>query len=349
MLTADLASLLSRRAHLVTYEELRLLGYDTAEIARLVRTRDLVRLRQGCYTSGEHWMSLGTPPHRELLRARAASTVMDAAHVLSHDSAAHALSMPFLMPPTPLVHVSRPHVHGSRTKAGVKHHGAPYEAAQVVQAQGLAVLGAARTAADLAREHGFHAGLSACDSALRQGATLAELEAAVSAMTSWPGVRSARRAIALADAGAENPGESLARIMALETGAGPVATQVPFRIPTGVAWCDMVVGAHVIEFDGRIKYRRREEGGVAETDSGEVVWRERQRERELLRLGLGVSRLVWDDLHPARWGRTRQRLSDEIGQTFSRGGHTLPAPLAEQVAAMTLVRESRLRRSAHAA
>ena len=41
----------------------------------------------------------------------------------------------------------------------------------------------------------------------------------------------------------------------------------------------MRIGCHVFEFDGRVKYRRTEDGGVADRPPDEVVWEEKKRER----------------------------------------------------------------------
>jgi hypothetical protein len=310
----------------------------------MLRAGTLVSVRRGASTSGVRWDGLDPYAGRELLRARAASALMVRRHALSHDSAAHAWGIEFLTPAKPLVHITRDHVRGSRTECGVKHHGAAHDPDQVVLVDGLRVLDPARTAVDIAREHGVHVGVSACDSALRLGVTREELRAASAVMRNWPGVRSARRAIELADPGAENPGESLTRMVVVATGLGPVRTQLPVPYETSTAWCDLAVGAHVVEFDGRVKYRRAEAGGVATAAAEQVVWEERQRERALIRAGLGVSRVVWDDLRPAAIERTRRRLEAEIRETYARGGPELPPELVAFGESMAEQRQRRLRR-----
>ena len=94
------------------------------------------------------------------LRAVAAGLATRSGFVFSHDSAAHLLGLPFLRPRRELVHVTRPGVVGSRHQHGVKHHRAPFLATQVVRAGGWRCLDLARTALDLAREHGYDAGSS---------------------------------------------------------------------------------------------------------------------------------------------------------------------------------------------
>ena len=71
------------------------------------------------------------------------------------------------------MHITRRKVHGDADRAGIKHHLAPYTADQVTVVDGLPVLDLARTALDMAREHGLVAGVACCDAALRLGASRA--------------------------------------------------------------------------------------------------------------------------------------------------------------------------------
>jgi hypothetical protein len=59
-----------------------------------------------------------------------------------------------------------------------------------------------------------------------------------------------------------------------------------------------------------------------------VVWEERQRERDICALGLGMSRLVWSDLFGAARLRAQQRLLAEYAVTVARFGTRLPGHLA---------------------
>ncbi len=342
MIPVALRAALSSNEELVDFETVRVAGVTELRLAQLLRSGELIRIRRGVYTTGEYWEALTEAPQRELLRARAASMRIGVAHVFSHDSAAHALGMAFLMPRRSYVHVTRPPVNGSRHETGVKHHTARYLTRQVLQIGAIHVLDRARTAVDIARQHGMLTGVSACDSALRQGVTRADLRAAVAPMSYWRGVNAARTAISWADPGAENPGESLARMLVVEAGYGRPLTQFPVNLGTRVAWCDMVVGAHAVEFDGRVKYQRPAEGGVAQQDPGDVVWNERLRERALIDAGLGVSRLTWEDTLPRNWDRSRARLMAEIGQTVRRVGFATPSHLLEFAQRMQTDRLRRL-------
>lgn len=342
MLPPSLRAAFTAHDHLLTFEAILLSGVSRQELRRLAATGAVVRVRHGVYACGDRWREVTDPAGRGVLAARAASMTMGVPHVLSHDSAAHVHGLPFLSPPESLVHVTRPRVTGGRTVAGVKHHRASHLPDQVLRAGTLRVLDLARTAVDLAREHGVRVGLSACDSALRHGVTPTALREAAAPMAYWRGISAVRLALEWADGGADNPGESLARLLVLETGFGRPVTQFPVRLGDGVAWCDMAVGAHVIEFDGKVKYRPRELGGLADRDPGEVAWAERRRERALLERGLGVSRLVWDDLAPHRWTHTRTRIADEIRRSWAAGGSRMPAHLRDFADRMVQERAARI-------
>ncbi len=97
-----------------------------------------------------------------------------------------------------------------------------------------------------------------------------------------------------------------------ELGIGRPETQFPVRLSAGVAWTDLRVGCHVFEFDGRVKYRRIDQGGVAQRPAEEVVWEERNREREILGEGLGVSRVIWNELFGTARDRLKQRLLHRV-------------------------------------
>jgi hypothetical protein len=255
-------------------------------------------------------------------------------HVMSHDSAARELGLALLRPTRELVHITRPDVRGSRTEHGVKHHGAVYRDSQVVDVEGIPVLDMARTSVDMVREHGLPGGLPTLDSALRLGVARSDLRRAVVSMKYWPNVRVARQAVELADPGAESVAESLGRLLVKELGLGEVETQFPVPVTGGVAWCDLRVGCHVFEVDGRVKYLRSGEGGVATRPVEDVLWDEKRRQREVCANGLGMSRIIWEDFWPPRRGAALRRLAAEYAVTRDRYGERLPPRLEEFARAM---------------
>jgi hypothetical protein len=288
------------------------------------------------YAERALWDSRTGYDEQARLRDLAAHLVMSPEHLMSHDSAARALGIPMLRPRHELSHITREGVGGSRTDRGVKHHLTRLGLLNTVQVDGVPVTGPARTAVDLAREHGYVTGVVACDQVLHEGRSTglvkADLEAVLSTMWCWPHVSEARAAIELSDPGAESVGESLTRLLILELGIGAPETQFPVRIGDKEAWTDIRVGCHIFEFDGRLKFRDLSRGGVATRPVEDIVWDERQRQRQICAEGLGMSRVIWDELFGAARERTKARLAGEYEVTVARFGEVLPPHLAAYAA-----------------
>ncbi len=313
---------------LITRAQAIAAGYRIGEIRRLTRDGGpWVLVRRGVYAERELWEATDDRT-RLSLRDRAAHLTMTAPHLMSHDSAARAWTLPHLRASTPLVHVTRFGVNGSRTDDGVKHHLTRLGLLQAEVLDGVRTTGLARTALDLAREHGFVHGVVACDAALDRGVSLAELEAELALMTYWPGVTRARAALAAADGGAESPGESLTRLLLLELGLGEPETQFPIQVGDRVYWADLRLGCHLVEFDGELKVVPVAEGGLARRPAHEVLWEERRRQVAICGEGLGMSRVAWADLFGVRREQTKRRLEAEYAVTAARFGHVLPPHLA---------------------
>lgn len=307
---------------LITRGEAVEAGMTGREIDRLVRTGEWVALRRGVYTDAEVAARATTPGTRRRLLDRAACLRIGVPFVRSHTTAALELGMSVLLPPDPMTHVTRPCV-GTHREFGVKHHLAPYEAAQVVEANGFPALGRARTAIDIARHDGYPYGLIAVDNARWNGVTLDELERALAPMRFWADRRNAVEALEMSDPGAENPAETLTRTLLREIGRTDVETQ--FGITDGVreAWADLRVGRHLIEFDGLVKYRPVGDGGVADVAPEQIVWDEKRREDFMRSFRLGMSRVTWGDV----WGPGREfaklRLDREIAATDRLWGRSI--------------------------
>lgn len=308
---------------LITRRQALEAGLPPEAIDRLTRRGDWVIVRRGVYTDRATWEGLTRVEDQQRTRDRAASMRIRAPHVMSHDSAALELGLPILRARHPMTHVTRPGVVGSHLRHGVKHHLAPYLLPQVVVAHGRPVLGAARTAADIAREHGFVPGVVAFDSALRAGVEPWEFEKAIAAMAYWPGVTLSRSALDAADPGADSIGETLSRLMVEALGHGRPETQFGLTDGTRTAFCDLRLGRQMFEFDGHLKYQRVEDGGLADIDPSDVVWYEKQRQDWVCGFKLGMSRLVWDDLFGSRRELTARRLEREYLDTCARFGTSI--------------------------
>lgn len=315
-----LMALLDRNAGLARRADLTGLGLTDAEIARLIRSRRLVAVRRGVYADGAVWSAADSFHDRPALLARAVHMTTLTDHVMSHHSAAALLRLPTLQPPDGLQHVTRPDVHGGRTEHGVKHHVAPYHPDQVVEVDQVPCLDRARTALDIAREHGYRHGLVAADGALRSGCSRADLAAAAEPMRNWPQVTTVRRVVEGADPGAESVGETLARELVEELGIGRPQTQFVVTDGSRIVWCDLRVGRQIFEFDGLVKYLPVEAGGVADRPPEEVVWDEKRRQDFICSFKLGVSRIIWEDFWGSARRRAKVRLRREYDDTVARFG-----------------------------
>jgi len=320
---------LSRQRGLIRRNEAVDCGVPEHELEVLLRRGELIVVRHGVYALGSAWDGLDPFVERPIQRARAARMTMLTEHVMSHDSAARELGLAILRPRVELVHVTRPDVRGSRTEFGVKHHGASFRDSQVVDVGGIPALDMARTAVDMAREHGIQGGLPTFDAALRLGLPRSAFTRALAPMRNWPHVRSARACVDLADGGAENPAETLGRILLHELGLGPIETQFPVPVPSGVAWCDLRIGRHMFEVDGRVKFLRVDQGGVATRPVEDVLWDEKRRQTDVCANGLGMSRIVWQDFWEPHRDAARRRLTREFAVTRDRYGDVLPPELEE--------------------
>jgi hypothetical protein len=336
----DVMACLSRQRGLIRRQQALQCGLSEDQLERLLRSGELVVVRHGVYALGSAWQAWDPYVDQPIRRARAAHLTMVTEHVLSHDSAARELGLAVLRPARELVHITRPGVRGSRTEHGVKHHGAVYRDAQVVDVDGIPVLDMARTGVDMVREHGLRGGLPTLDSAMRLGVPRAAFHRALGPMRCWPNVRAARQAVELADPGAETVAETLGRLLVMELGLGEIETQFPVPVPGGVAWCDLRVGRHLFEVDGRVKYLRSDRGGVATRPVEDVLWDEKRRQNDVCANGLGMSRILWEDYWPPRRAAALRRLAAEYAVTRDRYGEVLPAALEE------FARHMRGRRSA---
>lgn len=314
----QLPSLLARQRGLVTRRQLLELGVPAHEISRMLRAGRLVGIRHGVYADGAVWDSLDEWRGRPILRVRAAHLTIGLRHVFSHDSAAllHRLGVPD--PRGCMIHVTRDDVDGDRIRSDIKHHPAAFGAEDVTTVEGLPVLGVARTALDMVREHGLAGGLPACDAALRRGVRRDELWSAADRMRSWPFVRTVREAIGLSDPGAESWLESEGRLLVLELGIGRPQTQFGLRADGRLAFADLRVARHLFEVDGQVKYDTEAAGGLA-TDPWRVLREEKSRQDFLTGFKLGLSRIT---AHDCRAGRAQAltRLRRECDDTCRRFG-----------------------------
>ena len=158
---------------------------------------------------------------------------------------------------------------------------------------GVPVTSVARTIVDLGR-HDARSAIMAVDAALRERRTTRpELNAALLRARGWPGVRRAREIVALADADAESPLESVVRLALHDDGFPAPRLQ---RVVAGYR-VDFLWPEHrlILEADGRGKY------------VGDALWEEKKREIALRRAGYEVERVLWSDV-VREWAAMSRRL-----------------------------------------
>ena len=330
--SAKVMAVMARNGGIISRNQARDCGLHDSSIRALIRRGRWVLVRRSVYADAEVWLSLDVRGQNRL-RTRAAMTTMRRAHVASHDSAADEHGLEILRPDEPLIHVTRSGVTNARVEHGVKIHLAPYAPEQVVGIDGIDVLDLARTAVDIAREHGPPYGEVACDSAMRMGVTRVQLIGAYEVMTCWPNVTRARAAVDYADPRPESVAESLGRILVDGLGLGTPDLQFPARLRNGrVVWGDIRIGCHLFEVEGRIKLVPVEEGGVATEPPSVVAWKQKRRERDLRDVGLGMSQIFWSDYLPTNRAEAEKRLRREYADTVATFGAELPERLEREAA-----------------
>ena len=285
-------------------------GMTDSQLLRSRSEGELVRLRRGAYVrpGGEHQGH--EDAHRLLVRAT--MPLLGPGWTLSHGSAGVLRDLPVWPEALTHVHVTRPRAAGGRRRTTVHRHGCALDPDEVVEVDGWPTTDLARTVVDLSRSVPFEQGVAAADRALALGATVLELEAALSRAGRLRGVGAARRVVAFADGRSESVGESLSRVLLADLGLAPEDLQ--HRVLDGprlagrvdFAWPSLrVIG----EFDGRVKYGRLLE---VDEEAGDAVFREKRREDRLRELGWQVVRWVWADLaHP-------EVIAERLRRAFAR-------------------------------
>lgn len=271
-------------------------GVSEDEVNRALESGAWRRLRRGAYAEAEVLQGL-SPRHLHVLALRAFVLQATPPVVASHETAAAVLGLEVWQPSYDWLNVTRPG-RSSRREGGVWHHRAALAADEVTTVDGLTVTSVLRTGVDIARRVDFEHGVVVLDSALRlSGASLEQLREVHFRCVLWAGARTAGRAVAFADPCSGSVGESRARVLLDAVGLPTPETQVGVLDERGqlVGVVDFLIeGKTVVEFDGSAKYRLE---GLQAEPMAERLWREKEREDTLRRLGYEVVRIVWADLY----------------------------------------------------
>jgi hypothetical protein len=272
-------------------------GMSVEDVMHLVKIGAWRRIRRGAYAEREVFDAL-TPEQRHLVVAGAVMRMLAAPAVLGHVTGSIAHGLPTWGTDLREVHVVRPSPrHGSRREAGVRHHSALLPDEQLVQVGGLDVTSAARSLIDHARTVPFEAAVCTLDAALHAEVVRRdELLAMLRWQQDWPGSRQAGRAVAFADGRSESVGETRGRVRIHEAGLPVPELQADILDSHGIfaGRSDFLMLEHATigEFDGRMKYRLKDE----DSDPLDVLVREKAREDRLRALGFQVVRITWEDL-----------------------------------------------------
>ncbi len=273
-------------------------GLDDKALRRAVRAGELVRVRQGAYTTGDRWATASDEErHRTLIRAVLRQTPGPVA--ASHHSACALHELDLWDVDLSLAHVTRLDGGAGRTDAGVVHHEGFSLGGDLQRVGDHCVVRPVRAALESARLSGVERGLVTVDSGLRQGMfTREELDVQHDLMRSWPGARPLELVTRLVDGRSESVGETRSRHLLWSHGV-PMP-ELQFEVYDGsrlvgvtdFAWPEYgLLG----EFDGRVKYGRL----LRESESPEdALFREKRREDELRRVtDWRMIRWVWADLY----------------------------------------------------
>lgn len=289
-------------------------GYSDAELARLVRRRELERVQRGSYTVASHELPQDAVA-RHALDVRAILAGLRAPSVACSVSAAAVHGLPVWGVQLARVHVLRPPPARGNGSSRLHVHIARVAEGDRTLVNGVPVTTVTRTVVDVARSAPFEPAVVIADAALRARLTSTErLRECLARMGTVPGVRAAARVLDFADGLSESVGESRSRVL-MHRLALP-APDLQVRVLNGkgaeIGRCDFGWEQHrtIGEFDGRIKYGRLLRPGQ---HPGDAVFAEKRREDTLRDHSWEVARWTWDDL------RRPPLVAARIRRAFARG------------------------------
>lgn len=275
--------------HLKTAQELGREGVSANALARLCRTRAMIKICRNIYTPADTWNTWNR--HQQRTAQHLAFIKTHPGYVLSHDSAALWWGAPLLKLPR-AIRVSHPSAE-VRSRPGVLvSSGRVGECAEAELHQGVWVTSARQTALDCARSLPVLEALCVVDYFLHQGMMGAGDFAEAVAASSGRGVRGAREVVRLMSGKAESIAETIARYQILTWGFSPPQEQVAVWVDgylyrPDFLWEEFRV---ILEIDGMVKYIG------SDRDTTHEIKQERYRQRRLEKLGYRVVRAHWDDL-----------------------------------------------------
>lgn len=281
-----------RQIRVISAASLRVAGQSAGQVRTLVRHGVIVPIARGRYVSGTVSRQFATVPNSDrVLRSAAALADNGPSSVISHTSAAliHTIDLIGDQPAEVTITSQNGRRRGHRN--GIHTYANAMPAEHTESKYGLRVTTPARTVLDLARTSSFAAGVVAADSALHQElTTVAELLYVAGPYRQRRGGYLTHKVVMFANALAESPLESLARV-AFDEGGLP-APELQVRI-TGAD--DAFIGRAdflwrkyklIVEVDGEAKYARDPQRARAEL----------RRDKALRRAGYEVIHFSWAEI-----------------------------------------------------
>jgi len=279
-------------------------GFTDRQLAQLIRTGRLHRVRPGEYALPTEWNALERHrQHRELV-LRTAERVT-APQVYSHFAAAALWGMRIRGNWPTRVDVIVDRAHGGRSSGRLRRRAVGFDGREIVEKEGLLLTSPAQTVVDLARELPFVDAVVVADSALGTAfgraalTTNSELVERLADARTARGVGRARAVLAEADGRAESPPETESRIATVLLGFPRPDLQREFATGIGIRRVDMWWEhfGQAGECDGRAKYR--DPAYLKGRDPADVFRREKERDRALLALPAvrGITHWEPTDLH----------------------------------------------------
>lgn len=272
-------------------------GMDGRQCRRAVLAGRMVHIKRGAFCERNIWDTL-SDRERHLMRVFAVAET-SREPVFSHWSAAAVHGLLTLRPFPADVFVIADRATGGRSEPGIRRFCTGMVTHDTRQIGELRVTSIERTIADIALIAPFGPAVATADSALR-GARVDPrgLEEYLAVASPARGRKRIARVFEFASPLAENPGESLSRVVLQEIGAPAPLLQVEHRMRNGIRyftdfeWPEWgVIG----EFDGKAKYLKQEM--LNGRDPGEAVYEEKRREDRIrAATGARFARWGWDEV-----------------------------------------------------
>ncbi|GAB3535659.1 hypothetical protein GCM10027403_13790 [Arthrobacter tecti] len=292
-------------------------GLTTLNIQALVRSKQLVRLRRGCYMHAQFWRAMSPKAQAfQMIYAHKLATVAPGggAATYSHTSAARAHKL-YLWDVDSLIHLTQlSNVSATSHAPDVRSHKASLEPFEVTRQAELQVTSLERTVVDCARILPLKQALVIAENALWMGADRVRIGETIDRLAGCKGVHRARAVMEHASGLSESPGETLTlnflRVMRMPMPVQQLhvhSCQGTHRLD--FAWEGIKLA---LEFDGKTKYF-----DYAATD--EVIFQERRREKALMEDGWMFIRIEWKDLFD------ESRLKERILSALSRAEQRIAA------------------------